>query len=134
MSSTQSFQLKTTRENRNRFLHSFFMESMIGLRAKTLDEAAIKSSKMGEAYLVTIDQVTPQSKLKPLSTSSVVAIYDFIEFPKDYKDPLKKIILWGKEWDNSLLIDQGARRYVAHTQMYYAVDGKLIERNKEKEK
>ncbi len=97
---------------------------------ETLDEAAIKSTKMGEAYLVIIDQVPPQAKLKKLSTPSVVAIYDFMEFPKDYKDPLKKIELWGKDWDNSFFNDQGAKRYVAHTQMYYAVDGKLFEINK----
>jgi hypothetical protein len=91
----------------------------------SLDDAAIKASSSAVAYSVTIDEVLPQPRLKPLSVKSVIAIFDFIEYPKIYNDPLKLVGDWDDNWADSYGIDQGARRYVAHTKQKVAVGGKL---------
>jgi hypothetical protein len=90
-----------------------------------LDDAAIKASSSAVAYSVTIDEVPPQPHLKPLSVKSVIAIFDFIEYPNTYNDPLKLVGDWDDNWADSYGIDQGARRYVAHTKQKVAVGGKL---------
>ncbi|MCF7820897.1 MAG: hypothetical protein K9M17_00485 [Mariprofundaceae bacterium] len=100
---------------------------------KTLDEAAVKASNNIEAYSVTIDEVPPQSSLKPLARRSITAIFDFIEDPENYTDPLDSVEDWDENWDSSFGINQGARRYVAHTKQKHAVDGKLHEYNKASE-
>lgn len=94
---------------------------------KTLDEAAIKASQRIEAYDVTIDSVAPRASLRPLSTRSVIAIFNFVEYPKTYVDPLDDVPEWGENWDESRDIDQGARRYVAHRRLKEAVGGKLYD-------
>jgi hypothetical protein len=97
--------------------------------SKTLDEAAIEASSGAEAYTVSMDKLPPQGGLKPLSPRSVIAIYHFLEYPKDYKDPLDAVGDWDGNWDESFGPDQGAKRYVAHTKQKFAVDGKIHERN-----
>lgn len=94
---------------------------------ETLDEAAIRASQNAVAYTVTIDSVPPQPTLRPLSARSVVAIFSFVEYPKDYDDPLDDVPDWDENWDQSNDIDQGARRYVAHTKQKVAIDGKLYD-------
>lgn len=96
---------------------------------KTLDEAAIKASEEVEVYTVSIDEIPPQGGLKPLSPRSVIAIYDFLEYPKVYQDPLDHVADWHEYWADSFGPDQGARRYVAHTKQKFAVGGKLHSRN-----
>jgi hypothetical protein len=93
--------------------------------SNSLDEAAIRASSNAVAYSITIDKVPPQAHLKPLSAKSVIAIFDFVEYPKIYNDPLKSVSDWDDNWESSHGIDQGARRYVAHTKQKIAVDGKL---------
>lgn len=99
---------------------------------KSLDEAAVKASSNSVAYTVTIDEVPPQAHLKPLSQKSVIAIFDFVEYPKAYNDPLKSVSDWNDNWDTFHGIDQGARRYVAHTKEKLAVGGKLHNRGNTK--
>ena len=96
---------------------------------KTLDEAAVKASNNIEAYSVTIDEVPPQPSLKPIARRSITAIFDFIEYPENYADPLDSVEDWDENWDSSYGINQGARRYVSHTKQKYAVGGKLHEYN-----
>lgn len=95
---------------------------------KSIDDAAIKSSSSAVAYSVTLDEVPPQPPLKPLSENSVIAIFDFMEYPKTYQEPLIEVKPWGENWSGSHGIDQGARRYVEHRKQKYAVGGKLHER------
>ncbi|MCG8092700.1 MAG: hypothetical protein JAZ17_03570 [Candidatus Thiodiazotropha endolucinida] len=97
---------------------------------KTLDDAAIKSSSNAVAYSVTINEVPPQPFLKPLSVKTVIAIFDFLEFPKDTNKELEEIEDWDENWADSHGIDQGARRYVQHTKEKFAIEGKLHERTK----
>lgn len=99
---------------------------------KSLDEAAVKASSNAVAYHVTIDEVPPQAYLKPLSQKSVIAIFNFVEYPEAYDDPLKSVSDWNDNWDTSRGIDQGARRYIAHTKEKLAVDGKLYDRENRK--
>lgn len=94
----------------------------------SLDVAAIKASSKIVASSITIDEVPPQAHLRPLSTNSVIAIFDFVEYPKTYNDPLKLVDDWDDNWDTLFGIDQGARRYVAHTKKKVAIDGKLYDR------
>lgn len=96
---------------------------------KSLDEAAIKASSRGVVYTLSIDEVPPQPYLKPLSSKSVTAIFNFLEYPEHYHDPLEGLPAWGEGWEDSHGIDQGARRYVAHSKEKIATDGKVIERN-----
>jgi len=95
----------------------------------TLDDAAIKAASKPEAFRVTIDTVPPTPGLRPLAAKSVVAIYAFVEYPKDYDDPLNDVVVeWDEHWDQSLLIDQGARRYVYHQKTTIVSNGKIHDR------
>jgi hypothetical protein len=93
-----------------------------------LDDAAIKADHKSEAYKIEIDTVPPASGLRPLADRAVIAIYAFVEYPKDYDDPLTDVAMWDENWDQSLGIDQGARRYVAHKKMKSVVAGKIIDK------
>jgi len=96
---------------------------------KSLDEAAIKASSHGIIYKASIDVVPLQPYLKPLSPKSVIAIFNFLQYPEHYDDPLEQVPVWEEDWEQSHGIDQGARRYVAHSRQKVAINGKLIERN-----
>lgn len=97
---------------------------------KSLDDAAIAASNSAIAYSPSIDEVPPQSHLRPISPRSVIAIFDFLKYPDEYEDPLKSVGDWSDNWEDSFDIDQGARRYVAHAKSKFAVDGKIHERAK----
>lgn len=99
------------------------------LKQITLDEAAIKASDKIEAYTPSIDSIPPQSIFSPLSEKSIIAIYNFLKFPEDYSDPLDSLVDWGSNWDASFGVEQGPKRYIAHTKLKFAVDGELHERN-----
>jgi hypothetical protein len=49
------------------------------------------------------------------------------------KEPVTRrnhyVPIWDTNWDQSHDIDQGARRYVAHTRQKFAVGGKLHDRS-----
>jgi len=94
----------------------------------SLEEAAIKSKSTIEAHRVVIDKNTPESHLKPLSPRSIIAIYNFLRFPKDYDDPLDRVEDWSDNWADSHGDEQGAKRYVAHIKAYYVANGKLEKR------
>lgn len=94
---------------------------------KTLNETAIEASHEISAYKVTIDQLPFYSDIKPLSVRSVVAIYEFLEYPADYKDPLDQIPEWDDNWDRAHGVDEGARRYVTHRRNTTVVNGEVHE-------
>jgi len=97
--------------------------------AKTkLDEVAIKASNPIEAYSIVIDEVPPDPPHSPLSEESVVAIFDFLEYPEDYENPLDEVELWSKSWSDVHGASSGAARYIAHRQAKLALDGKLHDR------
>jgi hypothetical protein len=96
---------------------------------RSLDETAKLASQKFIAQNVSIDKVLRRPTTRPLAEESVVAIYDFLEYPKEYKDPLNSITVWRGHWDFGqnigLGIDQGARRFVYHKLRHNAIDGKL---------
>lgn len=94
----------------------------------TLDEAAIRSANKIQAHWITIDFVPPTPSSRQLAPKSVQAIFTFVEYPKDYDDPLKNVVDWDENWDQSLDIDQGARRYVAHSKLKVVINGKIQNR------
>lgn len=97
---------------------------------KSLDDAAVKVSQKVVAYQQSIDSVPPQPALAPLDRRSVVALFGFLEFPENYDDALADVSVWNGNWQSRHGVDQGAQRYVAHTQQKYAIDGKLHDRKK----
>lgn len=98
----------------------------------SLDTAAIKAASGAVVYSVTIDDIPPQDHLKHLAPKSVIAIFDFVEYPKTYNDPLKSVSDWDDNWEISYGIDQGARRYVAHTKQKVVIGGELHDLEKER--
>ncbi|MEE4299376.1 MAG: hypothetical protein V2J24_08040 [Pseudomonadales bacterium] len=97
---------------------------------KSLDQAAKKASAEVEAYGVSIDENPPEPKLGQLAPRSVVAIYDFLEYPNDYDDPLDRVAVWDGNYESARGIDAGAKRYVAHDLEHFAIGGKLHKRTK----
>ena len=98
---------------------------------RSLDDAAKLASQKIVSQDVSIDKVLRQPTTLPLAKVSVVAIYDFLEYPKEYKDPLNSVTVWRGYWDSGQNIglgeDQGARRFVYHKLRHNAIDGKLYE-------
>ncbi len=92
---------------------------------ESLDEAAKKSSNKIKAYQVEIDKNLPEPEMAPLSEKTVIAIYDFMEFPSDYDDPLSSVEEWTDNWVDSHGVEQGAKRYIAHKKSHFTVDGNL---------
>ena len=86
---------------------------------KRLDEVAIKAWRPPEAYRVSIDEVPPDLPLYPLSEKSVIAIFDFLDYPKDYKDPLDEVKDWDSNWEKVNGVKSGAARYYAHRRTKY---------------
>lgn len=117
-------------KSRNPLPPQFFYGIDDWATTKTLDDAAIKASSVIKAYSVTIDSVPPQPTLQPLAVRSIIAIFEFLEYPKDYDDPLGSVGIWDENWDRLYSIDQGARRFVAHTLQKLAIGGKLHNRPK----
>jgi hypothetical protein len=96
----------------------------------SLDAAAIGASSPITAHSVKIDKVTPEPKSRGLSTSSVVAIYNFMKYPENYSDPLSKIDLWSGHFHDGWGIEQGPRRYIYHKQNRYVHEGEVHDRKK----
>ena len=99
---------------------------------RPLDEVAVEVSNPIEAYKVTIDKIPPQSHLPPLSDKSVVAIFNFLDYPSEYEDPLQEVEVWDGDWTAAYGEKAGAARYIAHRSQKYAVSGKLYDRSKDK--
>ena len=94
----------------------------------SLEQAAIQASDKIKAHRVVRDKNIPESNLRPLSQKTVIAIYDFLEFPENYDDPLPSVGKWTDNWEDSHGINQGAKRYVSHINEYFVADGKLHKR------
>jgi hypothetical protein len=99
---------------------------------KTLDDVAKETSSKIKVGHGSIDKNNEEPQVIPLSEKSVVVIYDFIEYPKDYDDPLGKVKAWKDGWENSHGVSQGAKRFVAHITRYRALNGKLFPINNDK--
>lgn len=92
---------------------------------KSLDAAAIKGSSEMVCVSVSIDENIPSPSSGGLAAKSVIAIFDFMEFPKEYNDPLEKVKNWEDYWADSNGMIQGAKRYVAHTKSNIVIGGKI---------
>lgn len=95
-----------------------------------LDDAACEAYAKPVVSHVCIDQVVPEPGLKPLAVKAVVAVFNFLDYPTDYADPLKNVDVWEENWEASYGPSQGARRYVAHAETNTAIDGKIYKREK----
>jgi len=98
---------------------------------KSLDEVAKETSPQIKVGSVSIDHNFEESHSTPLSEKSVVAIYDFLEYPQDYDDPLKKVKVWDEGWEHSSGVCQGAKRFVSHVTSHHAFNGKLYAKDKD---
>lgn len=98
---------------------------------KLLDEVAKKTSPQIVSGSVSIDHNSKEPHSTPLSEKSVVAIYDFLEYPQDYDDPLKKIKMWDGDFEYSNGVSQGAKRFISHANSHHAFNGKLFAKDKD---
>lgn len=92
---------------------------------KTLDDVAKETSGKFKVGSISIDHNFEEPHTIPLSENSVVVIYDFLEYPKEYDDPLKKVKVWDEGWEHSMGACQGAKRFVSHVTSCHAFNGKL---------
>lgn len=92
---------------------------------ESLDDAAVKGGSKMIVSSVNIHKNVPEPSSGGLSPRSIIAIYDFLEFPANYNDPLQKVQTWDDNWADSHGISQGAKRYVAHTERHLVINGKL---------
>jgi hypothetical protein len=97
-------------------------------RQISLDYAAGEASPEVRVSSVSIDCVLPEPSFKPLSAESVVAVFEFLEYPNDYTDPLQGVRVWKGSWEFSHGPSQGARRYVAHAQATTAIGGRIFKK------
>lgn len=116
--------------NRNPLPPQFFYGIQNWNVVRPLDDVAKEVSQTTNVYEISIDQTTPQSNLVPLAAKSVIAIYDFLEYPADYDDPLKTVENWSDNWEDSHGVNEGAKRFVYHVTHNTAIGGKLIPVNK----
>lgn len=92
---------------------------------KSLDDVAKETSTKFVVSDVNINNIPEDPHLTPLPIASIVAVYNFLEYPKDYADPLKNVIAWDNDWEDSEGVGQGAKRFVSHKSNCSAIDGKL---------
>jgi hypothetical protein len=98
---------------------------------ESLDEVAKETSSQIVSGSVSIDHNSEEPHSTPLSEKSVVVIYNFLEYPKDYDDPLKKVKMWDGDWEYSSGVFQGAKRFVSHVNSHHAFNGKLFAKDKD---
>ncbi|WP_077728891.1 hypothetical protein [Methylocaldum sp. 14B] len=115
-------------QERNPLPPQFFYGIKDWSRQISLDDAAREVSPEVRVSSVSIDSVVAEPSLKPLAAKSVVAVFEFLEYPSDYSDPLLEVEVWQGDWDSSYGPSQGARRYVAHAQATTAVGGRIHKR------
>lgn len=96
----------------------------------SLDNAAIKGGSQIVVGSLSIHKIFSSPPLKALDPKSVVAIFDFLELPQNFSDPLVNIEVWDEPWEKSHGRDQGARRFVSHNRDHFAIDGKLVAKAK----
>ena len=101
---------------------------------KPLDDVAKQASSKIKVGDVSIDHIREEPHSTPLSENSVVAIFNFMEYPTEYDDPLKKVILWDDDWESSFGVSQGAKRFVSHRENHTAFNGKLFPKNADAKK
>lgn len=115
-----------TNHNRKPLPPQFFYSVQNWAVTRPLDDIAKEVSQKTNVYGISIDHLKPQSNIVPLSAKSVIAIYDFLEYPADYDDPLKTVEAWGDNWEDSYGINEGAKRFVHHVTHNTAINGKLF--------
>lgn len=92
-----------------------------------LDDAALEVSGDSCSQNLTIDKNPPPLGEGGISPASVVTIYDFLDYPKDYVDPLREVKLWEGEYlDCVKSSHQGAMRYIQHQRESHVIAGKLV--------
>ena len=97
---------------------------------RSLDEVAIKASQPIEVYEVTIDRVPQEPPLYPLSEKSVIAIFDFLDYPEDFVETLDDVKDWPPNLYSYMFTNEksGAARYVAHRQTKFVAGGVIHDR------
>jgi hypothetical protein len=100
---------------------------------KSLKEVAIKASGPIEAYRVTIDEVPPDLPLYPLSEKSVIAVFDFLDYPEEFVETLRDVKDWEINWSDVHGSKAGPARYIHHRNTKLAINGKMFDRKTDKE-
>ncbi|MCG7988841.1 MAG: hypothetical protein JAY64_07160 [Candidatus Thiodiazotropha weberae] len=95
----------------------------------TIEEAAIEAAGDDvEIIGLSLSSPVPEPKLLELEISSVKAIYDFLDYGKDFKDPLKIISpAWGNNWQKARGHSQGAEMFSYFKRHYNVKNNKVID-------
>jgi len=93
---------------------------------RSLDETAILTGEVIKAEILDINSITDSPTLIPLAEQSIVAVYEFLEYPENYRDRLLEQKVWEGSWLHAMGTDQGARRYIAHKTDHFVINGELL--------
>ncbi|MEW8686929.1 MAG: hypothetical protein AB2556_14035 [Candidatus Thiodiazotropha sp.] len=98
-------------------------------KSMTIEEAAIEASgNDADNFNVSLSTPVPDPKILELEISSIKAIYDFLDYGKDFKDPLKKAdTKWGNNWHHAFGHVQCAKRYAYFKRNYFVKDNKIFD-------
>ncbi len=129
-------ELSMALSNYDHFTHSskplppqFFYGIQDWGREQSLDDVAISVWKKMESHSISIDKVAPLPPCSELSKRSVCAIFDFLEYEQDYKDPLEEVKVWNENYYQVFGDRSGASRYIHHRLTTYVDDGKIYKRS-----
>lgn len=112
----------------------FFYGTRDWKEEKPLNDVAIEVSQKIEAHSLTLDKMYPDPNLFPLLPQSVCVVFDFMDYPEDYKNLLDEVQVWDANlWVGVFGEKRGAAKYIAHQAKYFTVDKKIFERKKEVE-
>ena len=92
-----------------------------------LDEVAKKASTPIRVSRVTLDEIRPEPPLYPLSEQSVIAIFDFLDYPEDFVETLRDVEDWKINWSDVHGAKKGPAQYIHHRKTKHAVNGKLYD-------
>ncbi|HIE5096356.1 hypothetical protein WG628_15815 [Stenotrophomonas maltophilia] len=99
----------------------------------TLNQMAISVSPATMVRSVSPERPLPETEGHGLSTHSVLAIFQFLQFPPEYDDPLDGLDHEGwHEWPDTFGASQGARRYLEHRSQYALIGKTLYDRSTRK--
>lgn len=101
----------------------------------TIEEAAIAAAGDDvEIIALSLSSPVPEPKFLELEISSVKAIYDFLDYGKDFKDPLSKISpAWGNNWQKAYGHSQGAKMFSYFKRHYNVKNKKIVDAKTDKE-
>lgn len=92
---------------------------------KSLDEVAVETSDKSTGGILDINETPQGPSTRPIPPRSIIPIFEFLEYPDDYEEPLDTIQSWESPWHEIFGVRSGAARYVHHRGEAFPIGGKL---------